>query len=152
MGVEALKWLMQRALLSRLWKKRSQRGRLEEEMNWTAEPTQKKILELEGAIAALRAEHSITAQGGDNAMQHSTKDSVEQNKEGSSNRRTSPYKKKSKRWDWKGEDERKHEQLVTDVSEATAQVVRYGSRRGKPGSSSKKNIRRNQWLQVDEVA
>ena len=64
-------------------KERSQRGRLGEEMNRAAErrtsqvsadevssDTHRNILELEGAIAALRADHSIRIQGGDNASQN----------------------------------------------------------------------------------
>ena len=54
--------------------------------------TQKKILEL-------------SAHGGDDAPQSSIKGAEEQKQEGSDNRRSSPYKKRSKRWDLRGEDE-----------------------------------------------
>ena len=79
-------------------KERTQRGRLEEELHRIAEPrtsqvsahkvtddTKEKILELEGAIAALRAERSIRAQRADTASQINTKGTEEQNQEASRN-------------------------------------------------------------------
>ena len=62
------------------------------------------MLELEEAIAALRAEHSISAQGGDTASQNSTAGTEEQ-KQG-----------------WSGSTQ---SQLLADVSKAIAQVVRH---------------------------
>ena len=55
-----------------------------------SDDTHKKILELEDAMAALRAENNIRAQERDCAAQNSTKGTEEQNLEGSSSRRVSP--------------------------------------------------------------
>ena len=72
---------------------------------------------------ASRAENSIRAQERDRAAQNM--ETEEQNQEGSSSRRTSPCKKKQKRWDWRG-DERTYKKMITEVSKAIANVVRYG--------------------------
>ena len=66
--------------------------------------TQKKTLELEGALAALRAEYSTSAHGGDNSSQTNAKGTEEHRQEGGSSRRSSPFKKKSKRWDLRREN------------------------------------------------
>ena len=87
--------------------------------------TQKKFLELGDAIVALRAENRIRARERDRAAQNSAEGTEEQHQEGSCSRRASPHKKKSKRWDWRG-DERTHNEMIADVSKATAHVVRYG--------------------------
>ena len=63
---------------------------------------------------AMRAVNSIRAQ---------ERDFEEQG--GSSSRRASPYKKKSRRWNWRGE-ERTYKKRITEVSKAIAHVVRYG--------------------------
>ena len=48
-----------------------------------------------------------------------------QKQEGRGSRRSSPYKKCSKRSDLRGEDERTHKQLRVEVSKATAHVIRH---------------------------
>ena len=63
-----------------------------------SDDTKKNILELDDAIAALRAENSIGAKESDSATRNSTKGTEEQKQGGSSSKRQSTYKKKSKRW------------------------------------------------------
>ena len=48
------------------------------------------------------------------------------NREVSGNRRSSPCEKNSKRWDWRGEDERTQNRLRHEVTKAMAQLVRHG--------------------------
>ena len=89
--------------------------------NKVSEDTQKQNLELEQAIPTLRAEQERKR-----AAQNSTLGAEEQNQIRSSSTRTSPYNQKLKRWDWRG-DERTYNRMITEVSQATVHVVRYGS-------------------------
>ena len=93
--------------------------------NEVIEDSQKKNSEFDEAKAILRAESSVRAQERERTLQNSTKGDEEQNQEGRSSRRTLPHKTKSKRWDWRGE-ERTWNTMITEVTEAIAQVVRYG--------------------------
>ena len=70
-------------------------------------------MELEGAIAALRAENSIRPQERDSATQNITGGTEEQNQEGSGSSRASP--------------DRTYNKMVTEVSKATTHVVSYVS-------------------------
>ena len=112
----------------------ARKEKYEEEMNRTAElrssqvcaskvsdDTQKNILELEDAIAVLRAENNKETV----LRKRSTKGTEEQNQEGSGRRITSLYNKKSKRWDWRG-DARTYNKTFTEVRKVIAHVVRYG--------------------------
>ena len=90
-----------------------------------SEDTKKKISELEDATGAKRAEHSIRARKRDRAAQNIVMGTEEQKQEGSSRRRTSPYKEKSKRWDWRG-DARTFDKMITGECMAIAHVVRHG--------------------------
>ena len=96
--VGARKWLMPRALPSRRRRRDHNVDALKKKCTGSLNrghgrcllmrllmTPKEKILELEGAIAALRAEHSIRAQKVDTASQSNTKGTEEQNQEGSSN-------------------------------------------------------------------
>ena len=61
----------------------------------------------------------------ESASDNSTKGAEEQKQEGNDNRRSSPCKKRSKRWDLRGEDERTQKQLRVEVSKVMVQVVRH---------------------------
>ena len=67
--------------------------------------------------------------GDDNASKSSTKGVDERKREGSVNRRSSQYVKKSTRWYWRGEDETTQNKLRVEVSKAMAQLVRHGHKR-----------------------
>ena len=72
--------------------------------NMVFEDTHKNISELEGAIAASQTENCIRTQQRDMTAQNNTTGAEEHNQEASSIRRTSPYKKKSNKWDWGGDE------------------------------------------------
>ena len=67
--------------------------------------------------------------GDANASKSSTKGVDERKREGSVNRRSSQYVKKSTRWYWRGEDETTQNKLRVEVSKAKAQLVRHGHKR-----------------------
>ena len=87
--------------------------------------TQKKIFKLGDAIVALRVENRIRAKERDSAAQNSAEGIEEQPQEGSCSRRASPHKKKSKRWDWRG-DERTRNEMIAEANKAIAHVIRCG--------------------------
>ena len=80
--------------------------------------------------------------GDANASQSNTKGVDERKREGSVNRRSSQYDKKSTRWGWRGEDERTQNKLTVEVSKAMAQLVRH---------SHKGQVRFEQQRTVEEI-
>ena len=93
--------------------------------NKVTEEARKKIQDWRAKIAALEAEPSSGMLGDANASQRSTKGVDERKREGSVNRRSSQFEKKSTRWCWRGEDERTQNKLRVEVSNAMAQLVKH---------------------------
>ena len=105
-------------------------------MNRTAEPvifrvspdkvrsdTEKEVFELEGVIAALRAERSTSAHGGDNASRNSTEGAEEQKIRRERQQKILAVQEKSKSLDLRGEEMK--QRLLTEVCEAMTLVVRH---------------------------
>ena len=109
-GVDEKLWCKEVAGEAR-FAEQARNRRNEEEMDRTADlrmsqvsaievsdDTQKKIVELDDAIADLRSENSIGAKESDSATRNSTQGTEEQKQGGSSSKRQSTYERKSKRW------------------------------------------------------
>ena len=90
-----------------------------------SEEARKEIQNQRGKTAALEAERSSGTLGDATASQCSAKGFEERKREGNGYRRSSLYEKKSKRWGWRGEDERTQNKLRVEVSKAMAQLVRH---------------------------
>ena len=85
--------------------------------------TEKEVFELEGVIAALRAERSTSAHGGDYTLRNSSKCAEEQKIRRERQQKILAVQEKSKSWDLRGEEMK--QRLLTEVCEAMTLVVRH---------------------------